>query len=159
MTFSQWAQASPWGRGVRESLYVYPLVQAIHFSGLSLWVSTNVALDLRLLGFGKKYGTAAKLCEELFVWNWIGFGIAIVGGFLLFSSLATGYIVNPAFQVKLGKLIPAALVLHIVIQRKTPQWGQTMDTPQVAKLAGLLELLLWLSVVTAAVLISQYGLV
>ena len=157
MAVSQWLQLSSWGTGVRTSLYMYPFVQATHFTGLSLWVGTNVALDLRLLGFGKRHCTSSDLCDRLFVLNWIGFSVAILGGFLLFSATAIRYIVNPAVQIKLGILIPAALVLHIVIQRRTRVWGQTEDTPVIAKIAGLLELLLWLSVVTAAVLIPSYG--
>jgi hypothetical protein len=155
MSFAKWAQASPWGTGVRTSLYVYPLVQATHFSGLSLWVGTNVALDLRLMGFGKKHCTPAELRDRLFVWNWIGFGVAILGGFLLFSSTAMRYIVNPSFQIKLGILVPTALLWHIFVQRKARTWGET-DTSAGVRLAGFLELLLWLSVVSAAVLIPTF---
>jgi hypothetical protein len=39
---------------------------------------------------------------------------------------------------------------------KTRAWGRLPDTPAVAKLAGLIELLLWLSVVTAAVEIPTH---
>jgi hypothetical protein len=53
-------------------------------------------------------------------------------------------------------LVPLALVWHIVVQQKTRTWGQTSDVPTVAKLAGLVELLLWVSVVTAAVEIPNH---
>jgi len=100
--------------------------------------------------------SAAQLSEQLFAWNWIGFGIALLGGFLLFSGIATTLLVNAAFQVKLVYLVPIALVWHIIVQRKARTWGQTEQAPALAKLAGLVELLLWLSVVTAAVLIPTY---
>jgi hypothetical protein len=48
-------------------------------------------------------------------------------------------------------------VLHIVIQRKAPMWEQASENPPVAKIAGLIELLLWLCVATAAVLIPYVG--
>jgi hypothetical protein len=66
------------------------------------------------------------------------------------------YIVNPAFRAKLFMLIPAALVWHIIVQVKTKGWGKSAETALVGKLAGLLELLLWISVVTAAVEIPNY---
>jgi len=47
-------------------------------------------------------------------------------------------------------------VWHIIIQRKARTWGRTENSPAVAKLAAAVELLLWLSVVTAAVLIPNY---
>ena len=156
VAWAQWLETSPWGFPVRTSLWLYPFIQLIHFGGLSLWVGTSTAVDLRLLGVGRRRQTAAQLSERLFAWNWIGFGIALLGGFLLFSGIATALLVNPAFQVKLLYLFPAALVWHIIVQRKARTWGQTEQAPALAKLAGLVELLLWLSVVTAAVLIPTY---
>jgi hypothetical protein len=149
-------QGTPWATAVRESPWMYPFVQLIHFSGLSLWLGTNAAVDLRLLGVGKKTQTAAQLSDQLFAWNWIGFGIVVLGGFLLFSASALMYVANPAFRVKLTMLVPLALAWHVGVQLKTRAWGQMPDTPPVARLAGLIELLLWLSVVTAAVEIPSY---
>jgi hypothetical protein len=111
---------------------------------------------LRLLGVGKKRQTASQLADALFVWNWIGFGIAVLGGFLLFSTTATIYVRNPAFRIKLGVLIPLGLLVHIVVQQKARAWGETQDTPPIAKLAGLVELMLWLCVAGAAVLIPYF---
>ena len=59
-------------------------------------------------------------------------------------------------RVKLLMLIPVAILFHIFVQAKTRGWGQSPETPGVAKLAGLIELLLWISVVTAAVEIPSY---
>jgi hypothetical protein len=43
-----------------------------------------------------------------------------------------------------------------VIQQKVKTWAATQAVPAVARLTGLLELLLWLSVVTAAVSIPNF---
>jgi hypothetical protein len=53
-------------------------------------------------------------------------------------------------------LVPTALIWHIVVQQKTRTWGQSSDTPIIAKLAASIELLLWISVVTAAVEIPNH---
>jgi hypothetical protein len=156
MPFCRWLQATPWGRDIRTSLWAYPFIQLIHFSGLSLWLATNVAGDLRLLGYGNKLQTPAEVRDGLFRWNWAGFCIAVFGGFLLFSARATMYIRNPAFRVKLFMIIPVAVLWHIFVQAKSHRWGQTQETPAVAKLAGLIELLLWVAVVAAAVEIPSY---
>jgi hypothetical protein len=154
--FCRWLETTPWGAPTRETMWFYPFIQLIHFTGLSLWLSTNVALDLRLIGVGNWRRTAAELAQDLFVLNWIGFCIVVTGGFLLFSATATAYIQNGAFLVKLGMLVPTALVFHVVVQSKSRTWGRTAELPGVARLAGLIELLLWLSVVTAAVEIPSY---
>jgi hypothetical protein len=155
-SWAQWLETSPWGNPVRHSLWLYPFIQLIHFGGLSLWIGTSLAVDLRLIGWGRRRQTAAQLSQQLFAWNWIGFAIMLLGGFLLFSGIATSLLVNAAFVVKLSYLVPAALAWHIIIQRKTHTWGRTENSPAVAKLAAVVELLLWLSVVTAAVLIPNY---
>jgi hypothetical protein len=157
MPLCRYLQTTAWATGIRTSLWAYPFIQLIHFSGLSLWLGTNVAGDLRLLGVGKKPQTAADVRDELFAWNWIGFCIVVLGGFLLFSARATMYILNPAFRMKLFMLIPVALLWHIFVQTKTRAWGQTGETAAAGKVAGLIELILWLGVVTAAVEIPNYG--
>jgi hypothetical protein len=154
--FAKWLEGSPWGVGVRTSLWAYPFTQLIHFTGLSIWIGTNLALDLRLLGVGKRRETAAQLAEDLFAWNWIGFCIVLLGGFLLFSSTATTFIVNVAFRWKLGIFVPLALLWHIFVQRKARDWGATHDTPAIAKFSGLAEILLWVCVITAAVEIPNH---
>jgi hypothetical protein len=156
MAFAKWLQDTHWAQWISGSDWVYPFVQLTHFSGLSLWIGTNLALDFRLLGLGKRRQTAAELSNSLFAWNWTGFAIAVSGGFMLFSASATKYVINPAFLIKLGILIPCALVVHIIIQQKSKIWGATAETLRIGKYMGLLELLLWLCVVTAAVSIPSF---
>ena len=156
MAFAKWLQGTSWAMWISGSTWVYPFVQATHFSGLSLWLGTNLSLDFRLLGLGRKRETAAQLSNALFAWNWTGFCIAVLGGFSLFASAATKYIPNPAFELKLAILIPLGLILHIVNQQKVKVWGATNDLPAIARIAGLFELLVWLCVVTAAVSIPNF---
>jgi hypothetical protein len=157
VSFCRWVQDTRLAMAILGSSWAYPVVQLTHFTGLSLWVGTNVFLDLRLLGLGKRRQTPSQLSDALFSWNWVGFAIAVIGGFLLFSIAATTYVRNPAFRFKLGMLIPLGLVLHVVVQRKARAWSQAQETPSLGKLAGLTELLLWLSVVSAAVLIPYFS--
>ena len=154
--WAQWLEGSPWGYPVRTSQWLYPFIQLIHFFGLSLWIGTSIAMDMRLIGVGRRRQTAAQLHEQLFVWNWIGFALVVLGGFLLFSAADPTFLHNAVFLVKLEYLVPLGLLWHIVVQVKTPGWGRSDSTPIPAKLAGALEICLWLGVVTAAVLIPTY---
>jgi hypothetical protein len=155
MAVAAWLEGTPWGVMTRESEWAYPYVQLIHFTGLSIWLGTTFALDLRLLGVGSRRSTPAQVADGLFVWNWIGFAIVLTGGFMLFSGLARSFVDNVAFQWKLGLFVPLALVWHIVVQRRARNWGQTQDAPGIAKLAAAAEILLWICVVTAAVQIPN----
>jgi hypothetical protein len=88
LEFANWLQNTPMALAVGGSDWAYPYVQLTHFTGLSLWLGTSVAVDLRLLGMGKQRQSPAQLLEMLFFWNWIGFSVAVTGGFLLFSIAA-----------------------------------------------------------------------
>jgi hypothetical protein len=156
MAFAKWLQGTGWATWISGSTWVYPFVQLTHFSGLSLWIGTNLALDFRLLGLGRKRQTAADLSRSLFAWNWGGFAIAVCGGFMLFSASATKYVINPAFLIKLGILVPCALIVHIIVQQKAKIWGATADTLRIGKYMGLVEIILWIGVVTAAVSIPTF---
>jgi hypothetical protein len=155
--FGHWLQNRPFALAISGSEWAYPLVQATHFTGLSIWVGTTLAVDLSLLGAGKKSSPTLQLSDALFLWNWIGFAIAVTGGFLLFSISAETYLTNIAFLAKLGLLIPLGLVVHILIQQKAPAWEKASETPPLAKVAVCAEMLLWLSVAAAAVLIPYVG--
>jgi|SRR5690242_5688018 uncharacterized protein DUF6644 len=157
LNFGRWLQNTTWALSITGSDWAYPFVQLIHFSGLSLWIGTILAVDFRLLGIGRDRQTAAQLSDSVFAWNWAGFAIAFVGGFMLFACSAETYLRNPAFLVKLGILVPAGLICHIFVQRKSRDWTTASELSRAARIAGLVELLLWLSVAAAAVLIPTVG--
>jgi hypothetical protein len=156
MAFTGWLQNTPLALAVGGSDWAYPYIQLTHFTGLSLWLGSSVAVDLRFLGLIKGTQKPARLSDALFFLNWIGFGIAMIGGGLLFSISAQNYVLNPAFRAKLGVLLPLALVSHIVVQRKAHAWSQTPEPPVAAKLISSIELMLWLSVAAAAVSIPYF---
>ena len=134
-----WLENTSWAVTIRESALAYPVLQWIHFVGLSLWLGACLAVDLRLIGLGPRRLTAAELSNDLLAWKWIGFGVALLGGFLLFSAYATMYVANTAFLLKVAVLTPLALVWHLVVQKRAGAW------------TGAIEFVLWISVVTAAV--------
>src|ERR1700688_1943827 len=117
--FAHWLQNTPYALYFAGSDWAFPPVQAVHFTGLSLWVGTSAAIDMHLIGIEKRSQTPYQLSKALVVWNWIGLAIAVIGGFTFFSIAAGAYIVNPAFMVKVGLLFPAALFLHFYILIKT----------------------------------------
>jgi len=147
----RWLESTPWGITIRASSWMYPVILWFHFLGLSLWLGTSLTVDLRLMGVGERRLTAAELSNGLFAWSWIGFGVAFVGGFLLFSSEATTYVSNTPFNLKLAVATPLALMWHVVVQEKTRTWTRTGQTSAFGKWAGVIEFVLWISVVTASV--------
>jgi hypothetical protein len=136
----RWLENTSWSVAVRESALAYPLLQWIHFAGLSLWLGACLAVDLRLIGIGPRRQTAAELANLFYTWKWIGCGVALVGGFVLFAAYATMYVSNGPFVVKVAVLTPLAVIWHAAVQKGVS-----------GKWAGVVELVLWISVVVAAV--------
>ncbi len=157
VNFCNWLQNTPYALAIAGSTWAYPFVQTTHFTGLSIWVGTNLAVDFRLLGWLGKGRNASEFTQSLFAWNWIGFTIAVIGGVSLFSTDAVAFSRNPAVQLKLLLFFPIALIVHIVVQQRAiKSWGITDDVPGIAKFAGLLEFLMWLSVASAAANIPYF---
>ena len=67
--FAAWLESTSWGVMARESTWAYPFVQLIHFTGLSIWLGTTFALDLRvgsgLSALNRRATRARALCVEL----------------------------------------------------------------------------------------------
>jgi hypothetical protein len=146
----RWLENTPWGVTVRDSSWMYPVVLWVHFVGLSMWLGTSLAVDLRLMGVGARRQTAVELSEALFSWKWIGFGVAVVGGFLLLSAEATTYVTNTGIRLKLAVLTPLGLIWHLIVQKNTRAWTEK-HASAIGKWSGLIEFLLWISVVAASV--------
>lgn len=80
-------------------------------------IGTIALVDLRVMGIAGRNQTIVQLAQQVLPWTWTGFAlvmisgsiafcIVVLGGFSLFSSTATLYIVNPAFRYKLGLFVP-----------------------------------------------------
>ncbi|MBR1299123.1 DUF6644 family protein [Bradyrhizobium sp. AUGA SZCCT0042] len=147
-------QESALGHLMRSSPALYPAVEILHILGFVVLVGSILALDLRLLGWGRAI-PIAPMAKLLLPLSRIGFLLAISMGFLLFSADASHVVRNPAFQAKL-LLIPAALV-NVVIAHAGP-WRRVAlwrdEAPSGAKVTALLSLLLWLGAVCAGRLIA-----
>ncbi|HBX42091.1 MAG TPA: hypothetical protein DEG64_17850, partial [Marinobacter adhaerens] len=84
---------------LRNSTFVYPLVNAGHVLGVSLLVGSIVPLDLRLLGLWRSYPVMVFV-DVLRVTATIGLALAVICGLLLFATNAPGYAASPLFQAK-----------------------------------------------------------
>jgi len=146
-----WLENTPWGVTIRASSWMYPVALWLHFVGLSMWLGPSLSVDLRLMGVGARRQTAVELAAGLRAWKWIGFAVAFLGGFLLLSAEATVYVTNIGFWLKLGVAGPLALVWHVVVQKKMRAWTEPEPASVMRKWAGFIEILLWMSVVTASV--------
>ena len=153
MTVAEWLGAleHSWiGEGVRESWF--PYVEGIHVLALALSVGTIVWFDLRLLGAAMRTRPASEIYQALMPWMVVGFGVMFGTGALLFAAHATKVYESSVFRAKAVLLLLAGvnmLVFHLTIDRRRAEWNEAPVPPVAARAAGLLSLVLWLSVIAA----------
>jgi Family of unknown function (DUF6644) len=140
------------GSTIRQSLWLFPAIETVHLLGMAALVGTITVLDLRLLGWAMPQRRVSEVTARLLPWAWLGFGVQVVTGVLLFSSEAVKIYGNPAFRLKMLLLLLAgiqALIFQTVVSRKLPTWDDRPALPVMAKVMGMISILLWLAIVTA----------
>lgn len=142
---SQWPVAA----FLRQSLWAYPLVNALHIFSIGLIAGAITTLDLRVLGMFRDIPLAA-LSRPLLRVAQTGMVMTVLSGFLLFSVRPDNYLGNAAFQTKLVLITLA--IANALIVHQLPSWRRAIDNNHVHPLlaaAALMSMLLWAATILA----------
>ena len=131
--FSAWVVGS-------ESIWAYPMILTMHTVGLGIVVGAAVILDLRLLGIGP--GIPLEEIKRVFPIFWVGFGINLVSGLMLFVSEAEDKATQPVFLLKL-LLITIGVVVTARIRRLLFGGGSTTVAAAGARTLAFSSLAVW----------------
>jgi hypothetical protein len=146
-------------RGLRDSVWAYPLVNAGHIAGVALLVGSIVPLDLRLLGAWKSV-PLEPLWQVLTRSAAAGLALAAVCGVLLFITRATEYAVSSLFLSKMAVVGVAAT--NAVALRRLPRAGNAwmrsreVRPPRRVRLAASISLAGWLMALTLGRLVGYF---
>jgi hypothetical protein len=135
---------------IRESMWVFPVIETLHVVTLAMTVGSIALLDFRLLGLGFDRRPVRTAARESLPWTWGAFTATCLSGFLMFASAASYYVTIPAFRYKALCLALAGinmLVLHFGRWRELDEWNEDAQIPASAKAAAALSLLFWGGVV------------
>ena len=138
---------SEWMRG---SLKALPIIEAIHVMAVATVFGTILIVDLRLLGCMDASRPFTRVFRETLRWTWLGFGVAVVTGALLFVPNARTYVVNTAFGLKMAALLCAGLntaVFEFTTLRSVASWDTAAQLPRGARVAGAASIVLWTAVI------------
>lgn len=150
-------ETSPLGETLRQSIWLYPLVEIAHILGLALLVGSIVAFDLRLMGARAPLLPADALSRLLLPVAVAGFALAVPTGLLLFTAEATALVRNPAFLAKMALLVLALVniaVFHSRAGHRMAVWSLADRPPRAARFAGAASLTLWVAVLACGRLIA-----
>jgi hypothetical protein len=149
-------EASGLGQAMRQSLWLYPIVEIVHIVGLALLFGSIVVLDLRLLGLSSSI-SVRKITAHVLPWTAASFLLIVPSGLAMFVAHASDFIGSPVFVLKMGLIFAAginAAVLHAGAFGKVSAWDAGAMPPGAVRLAAGLSLLLWISVIACGRLLA-----
>jgi hypothetical protein len=155
----QWLSATPAATAMRESPWIYSLIESIHVLGITALAGAAAVLDLRLLGVMMRREQVSQVVEQIEPIAWVGGVVMFGSGLLLFWAKAENCYANPAFRLKLLLLVLAAsnpLIFHLTTYRSVASWDGAAKPPRGAKVAGILSLVLWSGIIVAGRAIAYY---
>lgn len=142
LPFFQWCQDTALGVAIRESVWMFPIIEAVHLLALALIGGAVLVVDLRLAGLVLRHQPASAIARDAEPWLIGSLAVMIVTGVLLFMSEALKCYYSPPFWLKMAFLaIAVAFTFTLrrrVAERATRRWLMTA--------AAVVSVLLWAGV-------------
>lgn len=130
----------------KQDRMLWAVAQIIHIAGIILLLAPIVLISLRLFGFGLYEQSLPKLARESNRLIWLGLGLLLFSGLLIFIPAALHYHDNFVFWIKLY-LILAALFFQLTLYRIVTRLEK--PNPWLSGFTALLTLALWFGVAFA----------
>jgi hypothetical protein len=147
LPYFEMAESSALGEFIRTSLWLFPAIECVHLMGLVLMGGAVLLVDLKLLGVGLRdfpMPAVATTGHRLMV---AGIAAMIITGVPLFLSEAIKCYYSPAFWLKMGTLVPAAL-FALTIRRRVAAGAERYSRTALI-LTGVVSMGLWFTVAAA----------
>jgi Family of unknown function (DUF6644) len=138
-------EASALGSTIKESLWLFPAIEALHLVALALLGGAILMLNLRLLGVGLSAQSVSEVERDARPWLVAALVTMIVTGVLIGTSEALKLYDKPAFWLKMAALL-AALVFTFALQLPL---ARRDVAGLAAKALATISLGLWLTVALA----------
>ena len=145
LPFFQWCYQTPVGETIRDSTWLFPVIEAFHLIGLGLTVGAVLMVDLRLLGVGLRQQPVAELAAAVQPWLLGSLTLMVTSGTLLFLSEAVKCYYSFPFWVKMTSLF-LVLLFTFTVRRRVVRTGLASDRPLLGRVTALVSLTLWFGV-------------
>jgi hypothetical protein len=143
----EWFEYTTPGIVVRESVWLFPVIEAVHLLGLCLLGGALLVVDLRMLGWGLRRQTIGEVAENMRPWLHGAITLMGITGILLFLSEAVKCYYNQSYWVKMIALVIALLFTFTLRARTADNGGMTASTR--TRLVALASMMLWFTVAAA----------
>ena len=144
LPFFEWCEQLAVGEAIRNSIWLFPVIEAFHLVGLGVLGGAVLIVDLRLLGWGLRGQPLTRLASDTERWLIASLLVMIASGVPLFLSEAVKCYYSFAFWVKMASLLLVILFTFTVRRRVTHRATATPALQQ--KIVALVSLMLWAGV-------------
>ncbi len=134
---------------IRSVMWAYPLIEILHIAGLVLVFGSILVQNLRMLGAFLKTEPVPEVARDLTRFTFVGLGVQVLTGPLLFITSAMRFYESTPFRVKLS-LLTLALLFHFTIHWRVAR-GRG---PLPGKLTAGISMVSWIAVVVAGLSIE-----
>ena len=141
-----WLEMTAIGVAIRDSVWLFPVIESGHLLGLALLGGAVLVVDLRLLGFGLTGRPVAYVARQLRPWHMGALAILFSTGIPLFLSEAVKCYWSDPFWVK---MIALGLALAFTFGVRNRMLERPELGPWAARSLGTCSMALWLTVAAA----------
>ena len=145
LPYFQALEAGPIGEAIRESTWLFPLIEAFHLVGLAVIGGAVLLVDFRLLGLGLKRQPVAELARDAQPWVIGAVLVMIATGVPLFLSEAIKCYYSFAFWIKMTALA-LAIIFTFTIRRRVTLTDEALVSAAMSRAVGAISILLWATV-------------
>lgn len=138
----EWLGSTTIALVVRDSLWLFPVIECIHLLALSMLGGSLLVVDLRLMGFGLTSQSVSKLARQAHPWMVGSLVMMIATGIPLFLSETIKCYYSPPFWYKMGFLAIASIFAFTVRRKVTAGEEKRL----LGTLTGVVSLGLWFAV-------------
>jgi hypothetical protein len=145
LPFFQWCEASGVGTAIRDSQWLFPIIEAVHLMAFASIGGAILLVDLRLLGVVLRREPPGELSRDAQPWLLGGLAVMVTTGTLLFLSESVKCYYSNPFRVKMMALF-FAVIFTFTVRRKVAAAGGvpfTGEVPFTGKLVALISIVLW----------------
>jgi len=157
VAFLKALEASGIATRIRDSLWLFPLIESTHVIGLALVFGTILIVDLRLLGIASTQLSFQRMASDILKWTWAAFALTALTGTLMFITNALVYYHNFFFRTKMLLLVLSGinmLIFELTAGRTIHNWEKAPSAPPAGKTVAAVSLVMWISIIIMGRLIG-----
>jgi hypothetical protein len=133
------------GAAVRDSLWLFPVVEGFHLLGLAVIGGAVLVVDFRLLGLGLRGHPVSRLAHDVQPWVTGSLAVMILSGVPLFLSEAVKCYYSFAFWTKMSALL-LAILFTFTIRRSVLAAPDGRFAPASYRAVAITSIALWSTV-------------